>query len=189
MIIVKFVLLSKVCNTTALPKPRGIYKPLGMWQRNNRKKKPTILNQDWIGPESSLILYIKTAPINGNTPKIKLIVLYLPVACIIHPVKTEPIDIERLFGNRWRPNFFWLDLTKIKQRVNHSHTSCGCVGQHDCLKPHREEIHDRKIAHWHEEVRCPDQEWYFLFEKGRGKDRFRCNENFNNEKENGEYAC
>ena len=61
-------------------------------------------------------MYIKTAAINGNAPKIKLIVLYLPVVCIIHPAKIEPADIARLFGNRWRPKFFGLNLTKEERR-------------------------------------------------------------------------
>ena len=79
-------------------------------QENEREKNErTILNQDWIGPESSFILYIKIVPIAGKVPKIKLRVLYLPVVCIIHPAKIEPVDIEILFGNRWRPrtNLFW----------------------------------------------------------------------------------
>ena len=70
-----------------------------------------------------------------------------------------------------------------------SHTSCGCVGQYDCLKPHREEVHDREIAHCDEEVRYPDQDGDFLFEKGWGEDWFRCNVKFDEEKEDGEYAC
>ena len=97
-----------------------------------------------MGPESSLILYIKTVPINGNAPKIRLMVLYFPVECIIHPAKTEPVEIARLFGNRWRPICFELDL--IKKTLRESHTSCGCVGQHDRLKQHREEVHDRESA-------------------------------------------
>ena len=118
-------------------------------------------------------------------------VLYLPVACIIHPAKTEPNDIERLFGIMWRPNyFFWVGFNKNYKTVRkiNFHTSCRCVSQNDCLKPHREEVHDRKIAHWYEEVGCPDQERYFLFEKGRSEDWFRCNEKFNEEKKNGKYA-
>lgn len=47
--------------------------------------------------------YIRHAPKNGNAPKIRLIVLYLPVACIIIPAKREPMDIEILFGRRCNP--------------------------------------------------------------------------------------
>ena len=64
-------------------------------------------------------MYIKTAPINGKVPKIRLRVLYLPVVCIIHPAKSEPIDIERLFGNRWRPrkSILFLVLKKTVRKV------------------------------------------------------------------------
>ena len=77
---------------------------------------------------------------------------------------------------------------KNKTRRNLSHTSCGCVGQYDRLKSHGEEVHDRKIADCDEDVRYPDQKGDFLFLKGRGEDWFRCNEKFNEDKEDGEYA-
>ena len=46
--------------------------------------------------------YIRHAPKNGNTPKIRLI-LYLPIAWIVVPAKREPMDIEMLFSRRCNP--------------------------------------------------------------------------------------
>jgi hypothetical protein len=44
----------------------------------------TMLNHSWVGGESSFIKVISRAPMNGKLPKIRLIILYLPVRCIIH---------------------------------------------------------------------------------------------------------
>ena len=63
----------------------------------------TMLNHDWIGPESLCMRYIRQAPKNGNAPKIRLIVLYLPIAWIIVPAKREPMDIDMLFCRRCNP--------------------------------------------------------------------------------------
>ena len=68
-------------------------------------------------------------------------------------------------------------------------TSYGCIGQCDRLKPHREEVHDREVAYGDEKVRYSDQCRYFLFEKGRGENWLRSYEEFNKEKEDGEFAC
>lgn len=40
---------------------------------------------------------------NGNIPKMRLIILYFPVRCIINPAKREPQDIDMLFGNKCAP--------------------------------------------------------------------------------------
>lgn len=69
-----------------------------------KQVKPlTILSHDCKGPLSSFNLYIAAAPMKGSTPNIKLIALYFPVLCIIHPANTEPADIDKLLGRRWRP--------------------------------------------------------------------------------------
>lgn len=65
-----------------------------------------MLNQDWNVPEPEFvgILVIRTAPTNGNIPKMRPRVLYLPVLYIIRSAKTDPVDIEMLFGIRCRPS-------------------------------------------------------------------------------------
>jgi hypothetical protein len=42
--------------------------------------------------------YIRTVPMKGKAPKMRLRVLYLPVACTTHPANTDPTDIDILFG-------------------------------------------------------------------------------------------
>lgn len=47
--------------------------------------------------------YIRTAPMKGQAPRMRLRVLYLPVACTTHPANTDPTDIDILFGMRCIP--------------------------------------------------------------------------------------
>jgi hypothetical protein len=116
-------ILSIVCSTTAFPNPRGIYKTFrskhhqkSAHSRNCevKSKGHTMLNQDCIGPESSCIIAIRLVARKGNEPKIRLIILYLPVRCIIHPAKTEPNDIETLFGSRCKPTNIDRNLISTK---------------------------------------------------------------------------
>ncbi len=160
--------LNIVCNTTAFPNPRGIY-PIIIRHRNAKGNKLTILNQDWIGPESSRIRYINTVAIKGNNPNIKLIILYFPVLCIIHPAKSEPIDMETLFGAMCRPENCWPPIDNPKWE---DLTGGRCTCKHHSLEPHREVILYRKVAYSNQKVGHSDQNRDTLFEKERCKDWF-----------------
>lgn len=84
-----------------------------------------MVNQVCAGPECSLSLVKSTAAKNGQQPNIKFNSLYLPVRRIIHllywgeetrtidegdlyayPANTEPVEMQILLGNKWRPNIF-----------------------------------------------------------------------------------
>jgi hypothetical protein len=60
----------------------------------------TILNHNWVGPESSLIWVMKHAAIKGKTPKMRLRSLYLPVRCTIHLRRVPTVRRYRVIPRR-----------------------------------------------------------------------------------------
>jgi len=67
-------------------------------------------------------------------------------------------------------------------------TSGRCTGQSHSLEPHWEEIHHREIAQRHEIVAQAYKDWDLLFEKEWRHNWFWCQEEFNYDENNSEYA-
>ena len=46
---------------------------------------------------------IITAPVKGSHPRVRFIILYLPILCIIYPANREPEGVAMLFGTKCQP--------------------------------------------------------------------------------------
>jgi len=55
------------------------------------------------GAESVRNEEIITAPMKGSSPRVRFIILYLPVLCIMYPANREPKGIATLFGTKCQP--------------------------------------------------------------------------------------
>lgn len=114
-----------------------------------------------------------TAATNGNIPKMRLIILYFPVRCIIHPANREPHDIDILFGNKCAPtNNFLVHYSPSQKR----RTGCARAREGDSFEPHGKEVHDGEVAIRNKEILDSDQNRYLLAKQAWGKDRLWSNE-------------
>lgn len=70
---------------------------------------------------------------------------------------------------------------------NWAPTGCGRIRHHDCLKPHREEVHDSEIAHRNQEVGTSNQHWDALFKEKGGHDWLNRYKDFDYDESEGEH--
>lgn len=86
-----------------------------------------------------------------------------------YPAKIEPNESETPFGMRCAPAI--QSDSSTLSRVSMLRTGFSRTGQHDRLKPRRQVIHDREIAHGYHEARSSDEHRHLFLDQHRRQDR------------------